>query len=290
MGKMKVDDFIAKALYCEQLPTLYKLGAFMNKKQGKYLLCDCSGLIKGILWGYPNNGKYGSNGVPDINADTMIKQCTSVSSNMRNLKKGWLVWMKGHIGIYIGEGIVVESSPIWENGIQKTYCKGCGKENTYHLHERQWSRCGCFDKYIDYSKKNNQKVNVYYRVETQQGWHKEIQNLDNLYNNQNDPITAIAIRVDQGKIKYRVHVKGGKWLGWIWDYDIHNIKTGFAGNHQIIDAIQVYYYTPNYIRPYLRAKYKTNYGWQYDIETKNNQDGYAGIFGNPVTHFMIQIE
>ena len=48
---LKVNDFVTKALAYEQRPTLYKLGTYMNRKSGKYILCDCSGLIKGILWG-----------------------------------------------------------------------------------------------------------------------------------------------------------------------------------------------------------------------------------------------
>lgn len=151
MAKMKVNDFVSKAIEVEKLPTLYKLGKFMNSKSGKYYLCDCSGLIKGILWGYPNSGKYGSNNVPDINADTMISRCSNVTTDMSKLQVGWLVWMKGHIGIYVGGGVVVESSPIWEDGIQRTYPKGCGVANKKGLHERKWTKCGKFDKYVDYT-------------------------------------------------------------------------------------------------------------------------------------------
>ena len=59
---MNVDEFIAKILAYEKLPSIYKLGKFMNSyrkgKNGNYLECDCSGLIKGTLWGYPYHGKY----------------------------------------------------------------------------------------------------------------------------------------------------------------------------------------------------------------------------------------
>lgn len=151
MAKMKVKDFINKAIEVEKLPTLYKLGKFMNSKSGKYYLCDCSGLIKGILWGYPENGKYGGNGVPDINANTMISRCSKVSTNFNKLPVGALVWMSGHIGIHVGNGVCVESSPIWENGIQCTFIKGSGYSNTKRLHERKWTKQGLFDKYIDYS-------------------------------------------------------------------------------------------------------------------------------------------
>ena len=84
MVKMKVQDFITKAIQVEKVPTLYGWGKFMNSYNGNYLLCDCSGLIKGILWGYPEKGKYASNQVLDINANTMIKQCSKVSTNFIN--------------------------------------------------------------------------------------------------------------------------------------------------------------------------------------------------------------
>lgn len=296
MAKIKVQDFVEKAIEVEKLPTLYKLGKFMNSKDGKYYLCDCSGLIKGILWGYPNNGKYGGNNVPDINADTMIGRCSKVSTNFNKLPLGALVWIKGHIGIHIGNGICVESSPIWENGIQCTFIKGSGYSNTRGLHERKWTKQGVFDKYVDYTTEaptkptaTNKNVNVFYRVKTKKhGWLGEVKNLEDYAGYQDSPITDVAIKVDKGSIKYRVHVKGGNWLGWITGYDIKDINK-YAGNGKAIDAIQIYYYTPNDIRPYKRAKYKTNYGWQYDTETKNNQDGYAGVFGKNVTKLYLEI-
>ena len=148
---MKVNDFVTKALAYEQRPTLYKLGTYMNRKSGKYILCDCSGLIKGILWGYPDKGKYGSNGVPDTNANNIITtQCTGVTYDMSELKKGMVVWMPGHIGIYCGDGVVVESSPRWENGIQRTYPKGCIIRNKHNLNTRKWSKCG-YLKWVDYT-------------------------------------------------------------------------------------------------------------------------------------------
>lgn len=144
---MKVNEFIEKALKVEKMPTLYKLGKFMNSyqqgKTKKYLLCDCSGLIKGILWGYPENGHVGNHGVPDINANTMIKYyCTNVSNDFSKIEKGELLWLEGHIGIYIGNYQVCECSPSFENGIQIT-----------RLSQRKWKKHGKF-KYIDYSNSN----------------------------------------------------------------------------------------------------------------------------------------
>lgn len=153
---INVNDFCNKCLEVEKKPTLYKLGKFMNSYSGKYLLCDCSGLIKGIIWGYPDNGKYGDVGIPDINANTMILRCDNVSTNFSNIEKGEVVHMNGHIGVYVGGGVVVESSPKWENGIQRTYCVGCGIPNKYGLNARTWTKHGKL-RYIDYT--NNTQVN-----------------------------------------------------------------------------------------------------------------------------------
>lgn len=83
---------------------------------------DCVGLIKGILWGWTptSAAKYCSSGVPDISADQMIKVCEDVSSSMKNISAGEVVWLPGHIGVYIGNGNVIESTPAWKDGVQIT--------------------------------------------------------------------------------------------------------------------------------------------------------------------------
>lgn len=144
---MNVDDFISKILAYEKMHTIYKLGKFMNSyKQGvnwKYLECDCSGLIKGTLWGYPYSGKYGHI-YPDVNANTIMSTyCYNKSSNFNNITRGEFVWMKGHIGVYIGNGKVCECSHKWENGIQITELK----QRTWKLHGKS--------KWLDYSTMSN---------------------------------------------------------------------------------------------------------------------------------------
>ena len=141
----------------------------------------------------------------------------------------------------------------------------------------------------DFPKSNN--VNVYYRVRTvKHGWLPEVKNLDDYAGWENSPITDVAIRVDRGSIRYRVHIKGGNWLPYVTGYDINNTSTGYAGNGKVIDAVEVYYYTPDDIRPFKRAKYKVNeYPWQYDNEKDTRQDGYAGTFGVNVTKLQIEI-
>ena len=140
---------------------------------------------------------------------------------------------------------------------------------------------------------NNKKVNVYYKVKTKKyNWLPEVKNLDDYAGWHNDPITAIAIKTDIGKIKYRIHIKNSGWLPYVTGYNINDINNGYAGDgRNIIDLVEVYYYTPENIRPYKKAKYKiNNYSWQYDNEKTNNQDGYAGVLGVPATKFQITIE
>lgn len=48
-------------------------------------------------------------------------------------------------------------------------------------------------------------------------------------------ITGIAIK----NATYRVHIKGRSWLSWVNGYDINDYNNGYAGNGQIIDAIQI---------------------------------------------------
>lgn len=137
------------------------------------------------------------------------------------------------------------------------------------------------------------EVNVYYMARTKKhGWLKEVKNLEDYAGWENSPITGLAIRVDKGSIKYRVHIKGGNWLPYVTGYDINDFNNGFAGDGvNAIDCVECYYYTPNDIRPYKKAKYKVNnYPYQYDNEKINGQDGYAGVYGVSATKFQITIE
>jgi cell wall-associated NlpC family hydrolase len=88
---------------------------------------DCIGLIKGVLWEWVGDenkvfggGVYASANVPDISADAMIERCHEVSNSFSSISVGEYLWMKGHCGIYIGNGRVVESTPKWNNGVQVT--------------------------------------------------------------------------------------------------------------------------------------------------------------------------
>lgn len=149
---------------------------------------------------------------------------------------------------------------------------------------------GYLDK--DLPTSNSNKVDVYYKVKTlKHGWLPEVKNNEDYAGYENSPVTCVAIKVSAGTLKYRVHIKGGTWLPYVTGYNTNDFYNGYAGDTRVIDAIEVYYYTPKNIRPYKKAKYKVNnYSYQLDNEKKNGMDGYAGEFGQNITKFSITIE
>ena len=58
-------------------------------------------------------------------------------------------------------------------------------------------------------------------------------------------ITDIAIKSDKGSLWYQVHVLGGGWLPKVTGYNWNDHNNGYAGNGKPIDAIRVYYNTPD---------------------------------------------
>lgn len=144
--------------------------------------------------------------------------------------------------------------------------------------------------------KTNKIFDAFYRVRTQKhGWLPEVKNLADYAGYEDSPITDIAIKVSGGSIAYRVHLLGGGWLPKVTGYNINDAVNGYAGNGQVIDAIEVYFYTPAGCIA-KKAKYRVApcgggyYPWQYDNETGNGQDGYAGAMGVKMGKFQLCIE
>lgn len=118
---------------------------------------DCVNLIKGLLWGWDGDSsrqyggaKYNCNEVPDISADQMIKVCTEVSTDFSSVEVGEVVWLPGHIGVYVGDGLVVECSPKWKDSVQYTGCLNLGKKAGYN--NRRWEKHGKLP-YVSYNPK-----------------------------------------------------------------------------------------------------------------------------------------
>ena len=120
--------------------------AAANKKPPVYGF-DCVNLIKGILWGWSGDASktyggavYKANGVPDTGADGMIRLCKEVSTDFTKILPGEAVWLSGHIGVYVGGGVVIECSPAFKNCVQETACLNIGP--IAGMNGRRWTKHG----------------------------------------------------------------------------------------------------------------------------------------------------
>ena len=170
---MKVDEFLSKMRLAASVKSLYIKGCFgaplndTNKKRytqnneynkradrvAKIMTAsadtfgsDCCGIIKACLWNFSadstkryGGAEYKSNGVPDVGADGMIQACKDATTDFSKIEPGMLVWMSGHVGIYIGDGQVVESTPSFKDGCQITNLGNLGYKTG---NWRTWKKCG----------------------------------------------------------------------------------------------------------------------------------------------------
>lgn len=126
---------------------------------------------------------------------------------------------------------------------------------------------------------------------------REYMGMDKLPDAPGRTIAGIAIKVNKGTVKYRVHVKGKGWLPYVTGCNWSDANNGYAGYPgAVIDAVEVYYDTPADIVAkygYQKAQYRVApigggyYPWQFDNETGNGQDGHAGCFGIAFDKFQL---
>ena len=95
---------------------------FIRENWMRRRTADCVGLIKGYGWYNPDSGEIevGTNGMADVTANGMFDAAT-VKGTIDTIPEvpGIAVWQDGHIGIYIGNGEVIEAMGT-EQGVVKT--------------------------------------------------------------------------------------------------------------------------------------------------------------------------
>ena len=109
----------------------------------------------------------------------------------------------------------------------------------------------------------------------------------------------LGICVSKGCIRGRVYTEKNGWLPYITfrsEYDIADTENGVLGDGSPIQAVQLYYITPNGYA-YKKAVYCVSdmnheifYPIQNDDEMDAVQDGYAGIKGVAVDKFQAWVE
>lgn len=113
----------------EQYPD--EIGAYADYIKSNWIgkrTSDCIGLIKGYCWFDPLSQTigYAVNGMPDLSANSAIDWCTERGpiDTMPEIP-GLLLWQEGHVGIYIGDGLVIEAMGT-VYGVRQTQLEGRG--------------------------------------------------------------------------------------------------------------------------------------------------------------------
>lgn len=115
----------------KQYPGDTEAGGSMRTVGEKWIgkrVTDCIGLIKSYMWYNPKSGEItvGSNNFQDCSASSIwdnVKETGDISAIPEI--PGLAVWMPGHIGVYIGDGYVVEAQGT-AYGVVKTKLVGRG--------------------------------------------------------------------------------------------------------------------------------------------------------------------
>lgn len=156
---MKINDFISKLYLALNSKTKYKKGCWGSHKKDLWYF-DCVCLIKAILWGWDANTKYKhggavykSNNVPDIGTEKMIQKCYNVSTDFSNLSLGELLYMKGHVGIYVGDRYVIEATKAWTANVLKSTVSSDGTRSYKNKKKLKWQKHG-FLPYVNYDNQN----------------------------------------------------------------------------------------------------------------------------------------
>lgn len=252
-----------------------------DKKAGKVCV-DCSGLISWYTGIVRGSGQYRSTAVEVIPI-----------SKRSDAHIGWAVWMNGHIGIYLGNDqyIAADGSAY---GVRIANLSQNGFTHLLKLCDIDYGQ-GTASGPKETAKPSgghyNAAVVFTYCVKADGKTYPSVKNLADYAGVRGKAITDVAIMCNVGKVEYRVHVLGGKWLPYVTGFNWADPVNGYAGNGKPIDAIEVIYIAPDGSSQ--KAQYRVSpvngnyYDWQYNNETGGGQDGYAGSFGKKVDRFQL---
>ena len=111
----------------------YRLGGIGRYENGVRIF-DCVGLIKCFMWHdySEKNASYYNKEVPDKNETGFFNEATEKGS-IDTIPEipGLMVYQPGHIGVYLGNGQVIEATAAFDKKIVITYFKGNHPDTSY---------------------------------------------------------------------------------------------------------------------------------------------------------------
>lgn len=130
----KASDLVKWAEEQYKKKNRYKVGGIGRYDSDGTRQFDCCGLFKCFMWHdySTQNSKYYGKTQKDLSCEGLLSEAKE-KGDISSIPEipGVLVYMKGHMGIYIGNGKVIESTVAKFDGkkgrIYKTYFKGDGK-------------------------------------------------------------------------------------------------------------------------------------------------------------------
>lgn len=304
-GKMKQKEFIETLWLEYEQKTLYANGAFgaplTQRAKDRYhvsapvdpsvFLFDCCGTQKAALWGYraDSSAVYGGaeykkdeiycyrneKGELCEYNDNVINGCYDVSTDFTKIDPGECVWIPGHVGTYVGNGLVIECTAAWDGCVQLTACN----RDIEGFHRRNWQKHGKLP-WVEYGE-YIEPVFTYQTFDLpREKWQPLVTNLKDYagvfgdavgafratpsigkleYWSRSDPenwsggtyngstsgtmkhaLVAIMARYDKSRAHYRVKA-GGVWLPTVSGCDPGDAEKGYAGDDKnAIEAIYIW--------------------------------------------------
>ena len=279
-----------------------------NSINGKFMM-DCVVSIKGLLWGFKadknkahGGAVYGSNGVPDFEANAGINYCDSASRDFHNLVPGEYLCMKGtpysHAGVYIGNGKVFECTTGW--GVNRCIISTIDENGGRYyngVRNLTWTWHGRL-KYIDYNGNPEPTPQptptptpdytgiITYQAYADGRWLPEVHKCDNTADGfagiGTKAITGLRAKCQYGKIYLQAHIKGGQWLEEVCSDNYssggYNSYSGILGKS--MDMIKIRS-TKGFVDYQVKTKED---GWlpMVNSKTKTGTESYAGIKGHTI--------
>ena len=91
---------------------------------------------------------------------TILQHCSDISTDFTRIFVGEYLYMAGHAGVYIGNGLVVECTCDWEGGVLISRITSSGARYRNGVYGRSWTYHGKLTEWIDYNIKPSGKIDV----------------------------------------------------------------------------------------------------------------------------------